>query len=131
MKTKVFFFMILFVTTVCAVNAQDKEVLGAWKLVNEKITADGNTQIKLITASNSTWILYGQDGKLLNGGASTYIVEDGKFIETITAHGNPLFKGLKAIYTYKIEGKKMTLNGYLEKDGVKLMENNEVWEKID
>jgi len=109
----------------------ETNVQGSWKLVNEEMAANGITHTKLITSTHFMWVLYGPNGLLINGGAGTYTAKDGKYTETLAANPNPLFVGAKAVYDYKVEGDKMTTIGFIEKDGVKLMEINEVWEKVD
>ena len=131
MKTKVLFLMILFVTTVCAANAKDNDLIGTWKLVNEQSAAAGISNVKIFSSSHFMWVMFDKSGKLLNAGSASYIWEDGKYIETVTVSANPLFVGCKGIYTYKIEGKKLTVSGYFEKDGVKIGENNEIYERMD
>ena len=131
MKTKVFFLMILFITTVGAANAQKNELIGTWKVVDEKLAGMGISQIKIFSDSHFIWVTYDKNGKPLNSGAATYVVEEGKYIETVTINMNQMLIGAKGTYTYKIEGKKLTISGYFEKEGVKIGESSEVWERIE
>ena len=131
MRTKLFFLMILLVTTVCVVNAQDKKVRGTWKLVNEQHLAAGFTQIKSITATQFVMVAYGPDGSILGGGSGTQTAKGGKYTENIVSIGNSNLMGGRAVYTYTVKGKKMTIKGFIEKGGVKLMYVDEVWEKLD
>jgi len=133
MKIKVFFLIALFVTTVFAVNAQDKNIQGTWKLIDERAAEAGDTNIKIINSTHFMWVWYHSDGKPFRAGSGTQTAKDGKYTETITVNAMPLLIGAQAICTYEIveDGKKMISRGYIEKEGVKLIEINEVYEKVE
>ena len=131
MRTRVFFLMILFVTTVGAANAQDKKVRGTWKMVNEQMAAAGVTQLKTITATQYLMVVYDSNGRHIGGGYGTQTAKGGRYIENIVSIGNENLLGGIAVYTYKVKGKRMTISGYIEREGIRLMLINEVWEKID
>ncbi|MDR2038643.1 MAG: hypothetical protein LBQ60_12035 [Bacteroidales bacterium] len=130
MKTKVLLLTILLVATMCMVNARDKKIQGTWKLVNEQLDKEGGTQIKLITPTHFMWMMYDKAGKIHGGATGTYTAKDNTYVETLLTHDEPVNE-MKAVYEYKIHGKTMTIKGYLEREGVKVTNINEVWLKID
>ena len=95
------------------------------------MAAAGVSNIKVFSSSHFVWVMFDRSGKPFNSGAATYILEKGKYIETVTVNASPMLIGAKGIYTYKIEGKRLVVSGYFEKDGVKIAENYEIYERMD
>ena len=140
MKAKVLFLAILLsVVTVSALNVDNVNVKeesenplqGNWREVDERKVAGGLTAMKLFTGTRYIWMIYDSQKTVIQVGSGTYTIEGDRYVETITANSYAKeLIGRKGYINFRIEGKIMTISGYLEMES-NIMPINEVWEKID
>ncbi|MDR0422485.1 MAG: hypothetical protein LBH72_05690 [Proteiniphilum sp.] len=133
MKAKTVFLTLLLLAASSMLRAQSLE--GTWKAIESSgnPVRENYTHLKYITTTHFIWTMSDKDGNIISGAGGTYTLVDGVYTETIlyTLPGMKNWKGKSARYEVKVEGKKMTVTGYLEYNSEKKVENTESWEKID
>lgn len=133
MKTKTFFLTLLLMTTSFILSAQSLE--GTWKSLKSsgRTSPEGYTTLKHITSTHFIWTMSDKDGNIISGAGGTYTLKDGIYTETIlyTLPGMQNWKGKNAVYEVKIEGKGMSISGYLEFDQNQKVQNSENWERVE
>ena len=133
MKIKSFLLSVLLLA-VASTYAQNKALVGTWKLVSSKITMNDTTStsdgsngetMKIITPTHFALLSKGADSSMIYAGAGRVTMDNGNYTETITYFSDKSMLNKKAMFTYHIEGNRCHFDGKL--DNIKI---DEVWEKV-
>jgi hypothetical protein len=112
------------------------ELLGTWKRISatydgkESRLPEGFTQLKHVTPTQFTWVLYGEDGKVVAGLGGSYSLKGDEYVETPeygVGEGFDQLKGKQQVFKWKIEGNKWHHTGKLS-SGVTI---EETWERVE
>jgi hypothetical protein len=136
-------YMAIAIALVCAFTAvkadepkSDNKLIGTWKCISAKYDGqevqrpEGFTQIKHVTPTQFTWLVYDKDGKVsdaLGGGCAT---KGNEYIETPEYGIGAVLEQLKGkpqVFTWKIDGDKWHHNGKLS-SGLTI---EEVWQRVE
>ncbi len=116
-------------------NSANK-LVGTWKRISAKYGDQENTlpagftQLKHVTPTQFTWVLYGEDGKVVAGLGGTYTSKGDEYIETPeygVGEGFDQLKGKPQVFKWKVEGNKWYHTGKLS-TGLSI---EEVWERVE
>lgn len=133
MKTKIILFALLLFVTGCVLSSQNLQ--GTWKAVESSgnPVREGYTILKHLTPTHFIWTMFDDDGNIVSGAGGTYTLKDGVYTETIlyTLPGMKRFKDKKGVYNVKVEGKILSMSGYLENDQDGKIQFSEKWERVE
>lgn len=133
MKTKTFFLTLLLFGVSCVVSAQNLQ--GTWKAMESsgRATPEGYTTLKHITPTHFMWTMFDKEGNIISGAGGTYTLKEGVYTETIlyTLPGMQSYKGRHASFNVKVDGKILTMSGYLEVKKDAKLQFSEKWERIE
>jgi hypothetical protein len=113
----------------------DNKLVGTWKRVSAKFDGkdsalpEGHTQLKHVTPTQFTWLVYGEDGKVAAALGGTYTLKGDEYVETpeYGMEGYEQLKGKPQVFKWKLEGNKWYHNGKLS-TGLTI---EEVWERVE
>ena len=112
------------------------ELVGTWKRISAKYDGkesrlpEGFTQLKHVTPTQFTWVLYGEDGKVVAGIGGSYSLKGDEYVETPEYGVGEVFdqlKGKQQVFKWKIEGNRWRHTGKLS-SGLAI---EETWERVE
>jgi hypothetical protein len=112
------------------------KLVGTWKRVSAKYDGkeatlpEGFTHLKQVTPTQFTWVIYGEDGKVVACLGGTYTSKGDEYVESPEyGVGEVLgqLKGKPQVFRWKVEGNKWHHTGKLSSG----MSIEEVWERVE